>query len=115
MKDAIEKLVANEDFERALRYIKPNLNWEEFSVAMRACKTKEEFKSTLAYDAVMTVAKILLSRLLSQGVAVCRKIKAACTFISNHRDYRIGCLLLDVCYMMWGYGYDAGRYRRQSF
>lgn len=57
VKDAIEKLVANEDFERALRYIKPNLNWEEFSVAMRACKTKEEFKSTLAYDAVMTVAK----------------------------------------------------------
>ena len=46
VKDAIEKLVANEDFERALRYIKPNLNWEEFSVAMRACKTKEEFKST---------------------------------------------------------------------
>lgn len=75
VKDAIEKLVANEDFERALRYIKPNLNWEEFSVAMRACKTKEEFKSTLAYDAVMTVAKILLSRLLSQGVAVCRKIR----------------------------------------
>ena len=37
VKDAIEKLVANEDFERALRYIKPNLNWEEFSVAMRAC------------------------------------------------------------------------------
>ena len=29
VKDAIEKLVANEDFERALRYIKPNLNWEE--------------------------------------------------------------------------------------
>ena len=42
VKDAIEKLVANEDFERALRYIKPNLNWEEFSVAMRACKTKDE-------------------------------------------------------------------------
>ena len=75
VKGAIEKLVANEDFERALRYIKPNLNWEEFSVAMRACKTKEEFKSTLVYDAVMTVAKILLSRLLSQGVAVCRKIR----------------------------------------
>ena len=34
VKDAIEKLVANEDFERALRYIKPNLNWEEFSVAI---------------------------------------------------------------------------------
>ena len=73
VKDAIEKLVANEDFERALRYIKPNLNWEEFSVAMRACKTKEEFKSTLAYDAVMTVAKNTTFSL--QGVAVCRKIR----------------------------------------
>ena len=72
VKDAIEKLVANEDFERALRYIKPNLNWEEFSVAMRACKTKEEFKSTLAYDAVMTVAK---NTTFSLTISVCRKIR----------------------------------------
>ncbi len=40
VKDAIEKLVANEDFERALRYIKPNLNWEEF-FSCHACLQDE--------------------------------------------------------------------------
>ena len=41
VKDAIEKLVANEDFERAFALHKAEFGWGEFSVAMRACKTKE--------------------------------------------------------------------------
>ena len=49
VKDAIEALVTNEDFERAFRYIKPDVNWKEFSETMRSFKTKEDFKSKLAY------------------------------------------------------------------
>lgn len=41
VKDAIEKLVANEDFRAGFTLLKQDLNWVEFSVAMRACKTKE--------------------------------------------------------------------------
>ena len=104
VKDAIEKLVANEDFERALRYIKPNLNWEEFSVAMRACKTKEEFKSTLAYDAVMTVAKNTTFSLTISGRSRLPKDKAACTFISNHRDIVLDASFLNVMLYDVGYG-----------
>ena len=104
VKDAIEKLVANEDFERALRYIKPNLNWEELSVAMRACKTKEEFKSTLAYDAVMTVAKNTTFSLTISGRSRLPKDKAACTFISNHRDIVLDASFLNVMLYDVGYG-----------
>lgn len=104
VKDAIEKLIANEDFERALRYIKPNLNWEEFSVAMRACKTKEEFKSTLAYDAVMTVAKNTTFSLTISGRSRLPKDKAACTFISNHRDIVLDASFLNVMLYDVGYG-----------
>ena len=107
VKDAIEKLVANEDFERALRYIKPNLNWEEFSVAMRACKTKEEFKSTLAYDAVMTVAKNTTFSLTISGRSRLPKDKAACTFISNHRDIVLDASFLNVMLYDVGYGISA--------
>ena len=57
VKDAIESLVANEDFERAFRYIKPDVDWKEFSETMRSFKTKEDFKTKLAYEAVMMVAK----------------------------------------------------------
>lgn len=53
VKDAIESLIANEDFERAFRYIKPDVDWKEFSETMRSFKTKEDFKAKLAYEAVM--------------------------------------------------------------
>ena len=36
VKDAIESLIANEDFERAFRYINPDVNWKEFSDTMRS-------------------------------------------------------------------------------
>ncbi len=104
VRDAIETLVANEDFRRALRYIKPNLDWEEFSAAMRACKTKEEFKSTLAYDAVMTVAKKTTFSLTISGRSRLPKDKAPCTFISNHRDIVLDASFLNVMLYDVGYG-----------
>lgn len=104
VKDAIEKLVANEDFERALRYIKPNMDWAEFSQSMRACKTKEEFKSVLAYDAVMTVAKNTTFSLTISGRSRLPKDKAACTFISNHRDIVLDAAFLNVMLYDVGYG-----------
>ncbi len=104
VRDAIETLVANEDFRRALRYIKPNLDWEEFSAAMRACKTKEEFKSTLAYDAVMTVAKKTTFSLTISGRSRLPKDKAPCTFISNHRDIVLEASFLNVMLYDVGYG-----------
>lgn len=104
VKDAIEKLVANEDFERALRYIKPNMDWAEFSAGMRACKTKEEFKSVLAYDAVMTVARNTTFSLTISGRSRLPKDKAACTFISNHRDIVLDAAFLNVMLYDVGYG-----------
>ena len=104
VKDAIESLIANQDFERALRYIKPQLDWAEFSAAMRACKTKEQFKATLAYDAVMTVAKATTFSLTISGRSRLPKDKAACTFISNHRDIALDASFLNVMLYDVGYG-----------
>lgn len=104
VKEAIESLVANPEFERALRYIKPHLDWEEFAASMRACKTKEEFKSTLAYDAVMTVAKQTTFSLTISGRSRLPKDKAACTFISNHRDIVLDASFLNVMLYDVGYG-----------
>ena len=60
VKDAIESLIANEDFERAFRYINPDVNWKEFSETMRSFKTKEDFKAKLAYEAVCRRTKSLV-------------------------------------------------------
>lgn len=104
VKDAIEELVANEDFERAFRYIKPDLDWDRFAATMRACKTKEEFKSTLAYDAVMTVAKNTTFSLTISGRSRLPEGKPACTFISNHRDIVLDASFLNVMLYDVGYG-----------
>ncbi len=104
VKGAIEELVANEDFERAFRYIKPDLDWNQFVAAMRNCKTKEEFKSTLAYDAVMTVAKNTTFSLSISGRSRLPEGKPACTFISNHRDIVLDASFLNVMLYDVGYG-----------
>ena len=104
VKDAIEALVTNEDFERAFRYIKPDVNWKEFSDTMRSFKTKEDFKSKLAYEAVMLVANKTTFSLTISGRSRLPKDKKPCTFISNHRDIVLDASFLNVMLYDVGYG-----------
>ncbi|MCC8132243.1 MAG: 1-acyl-sn-glycerol-3-phosphate acyltransferase [Tannerellaceae bacterium] len=104
VKEAIEKLIATEDFERAFRYIKLDLNWKEFSEVMRSCQTKEEFKGKLAYEAVMTVAKNTTFSLTISGRSRLPKNHEPCTFISNHRDIVLDASFLNVMLFDVGYG-----------
>ena len=104
VRDAIEALVTNEDFERAFRYIKPDVNWKEFSETMRSFKTKEDFKSKLAYEAVMLVANKTTFSLTISGRSRLPKDKKPCTFISNHRDIVLDASFLNVMLYDVGYG-----------
>ena len=104
VKDAIEALVTNEDFERAFRYIKPDVNWKEFSETMRSFKTKEDFKSKLVYEAVMMVANKTTFSLTISGRSRLPKDKKPCTFISNHRDIVLDASFLNVMLYDVGYG-----------
>lgn len=104
VKDAIEALVANEDFERAFRYINPDVNWNEFSETMRSFKTKEDFKAKMAYDAVMMVANKTTFSLTISGRSRLPKDKKPCTFISNHRDIVLDAAFLNVMLYDVGYG-----------
>ena len=104
VRDAIEALVTNEDFERTFRYIKPDVNWKEFSETMRSFKTKEDFKSKLAYEAVMMVANKTTFSLTISGRSRLPKDKKPCTFISNHRDIVLDASFLNVMLYDVGYG-----------
>ncbi len=103
VKNAIEELVANEDLVEALRYIKPDLDKDKFIAYMRTCKTKEEFKSILAYETVMTIAKKTTFSLTISGRSRLPEGNPACTFISNHRDIVLDAAFLNV--MMYDVGY----------
>lgn len=104
VKDAIETLVANTDFERAFRYINPDVDWAAFSEIMRSFKTKEDFKSKLAYEAVMMVAKKTTFSLTISGRSRLPEDKKPCTFISNHRDIILDAAFLNVMLYDVGYG-----------
>ena len=104
VKEAIESLVSNADFERAFRYIDPTVDWNAFSETMRSYKTKEDFKSKLAYQAVMLVAKKTTFSLTISGRSRLPKDKEPCTFISNHRDIVLDAAFLNVMLYDVGYG-----------
>ncbi|MDR3267526.1 MAG: 1-acyl-sn-glycerol-3-phosphate acyltransferase [Tannerella sp.] len=101
---AIEELVASGDFRKAVNYLLPNLDWEAFSQQMRLCKTKEQFKSTFSYDAVITVAKQSAFSLTISGRSRLPKEHVACTFISNHRDIVLDAAFLNVLLYDVGHG-----------
>jgi hypothetical protein len=104
VRDAIESLVASEDFRSALRYIMPDLDWEEFVNVMRQCKTKGQFKTTLAYNAVMQIAKMTTFSLTISGRSRAPKDVTPCTFISNHRDIVLDAAFLNVLLLEIGRG-----------
>lgn len=103
VKDAIEGLVVNPEVKHALTYIMPDLNWEELTQKMRSFKTKEEFKSVLAHQIVMAIAKKSTFSLSISGRS--RLTPGDCyTFISNHRDIVLDASFLNVMLYDVGYG-----------
>ncbi|MDR2791194.1 MAG: 1-acyl-sn-glycerol-3-phosphate acyltransferase [Tannerellaceae bacterium] len=91
--DAIVALLEQPDFFRALRYVKSDFDQESFASALRACKTKEDFKYVLSYDAVSAIA---LGSTFSLDISGGSRLPEGepCTFISNHRD-----IILDAAFL----------------
>ena len=90
----IEELIACEGLEEALRYVIPLIDWDAFKAQLRSCKTKEQFKSTISYNLVMTVVKLSTHSLTISGSE--RISKDACLFMSNHRDIVLDAAFLNV-------------------
>lgn len=101
--DAIESLASSDGLRSALQYIMPDLNWEQFTAAMRMCRTKEQFKTTLAYNAVMEIAKKTTFSLTISGRSRLPE-NTPCTFISNHRDIVLDAAFLNALLLDIGHG-----------
>ena len=101
--DAIERLSSSEGLQNALRFIIPDLDWEQFVGTMRMCKTKEQFKAIFAYNAVMEIAKKTTFSLTISGRSRIPENKS-CTFISNHRDIILDAAFLNALLFDIGHG-----------
>ena len=93
--EAIESLTTSSGLRHALTYIMPDMVWETFVELMRNCKSKKQFKSNLAHDAVMEIAKRTTFSLTISGRSRIPE-NQACTFISNHRDIVLDAAFLNV-------------------
>lgn len=103
VKDAVESLVVNPEFKHALKYIMPDVNWDEFVQMMRSFKTKEDFKTVLGKMAVTAIAKKSTFSLDISGRS--RLTPGTCyTFISNHRDIVLDASFLNLMLYEVGYG-----------
>ncbi|MDR1675883.1 MAG: 1-acyl-sn-glycerol-3-phosphate acyltransferase [Tannerella sp.] len=100
---AIDELIAAPGFRNAVSYIMPKVDWEAFTRHMRQCRTKEEFKSTFSYDAVMTIARHTTFSLTISGRSRLPE-NTSCTFISNHRDIVLDAAFLNVLLYDIGHG-----------
>jgi 1-acyl-sn-glycerol-3-phosphate acyltransferase len=100
----ITRLLDDPDFFRAYRYIEPDLSKETLSATMRQCRTKEEFKHLLCYNAVMAIAHQSTFSLSISGRSRLPENLRPCTFISNHRDIVLDAAFLNVMLYDVGYG-----------
>jgi len=101
--EAIESLVSSTGLKHAIYYIMPDLDWDQYVMAMRRCKTKEMFKEILAYNAVMEIAKRTTSSLTISGKEHIPE-NQSCTFISNHRDIVLDAAFLNTLLLDIGHG-----------
>lgn len=104
VKAAVESLIADPDFERAFRYIDPDVDWKKFTDSMRTYKDKSDFKTQLAYQNVMKVANNTAFSLTISGRSRLPKDKKPCLFISNHRDIVLDAAFLNAMLYDVGYG-----------
>lgn len=103
VKDAVESLVANPEFKHAVKYIMPDINWDEFVQLMRSFDTKEAFKSMVARMAVTAIAQKSTFSLDISGRSRLTP-GSSYTFISNHRDIVLDASFLNLMLYQVGYG-----------
>lgn len=103
VKDAVESLVVNPEFKHALKYVMPDVNWDNFVQLLRSFETKEEFKTVMGKMAVTAIAKKSTFSLDISGRS--RLTPGECyTFISNHRDIVLDASFLNLMLYQVGYG-----------
>lgn len=95
VKNAIEDLLVNPEFKHAVTYVLPTDYWDQFCERMRTYRTKEEFKSDMAFKAVMSIADKSTFSLEISGRSRLEQGKCY-TFISNHRDIVLDAAFLNV-------------------
>lgn len=92
--EVYERLLNNEQFQRALAFIFPDIPFEALAQKMRQCKTNMEFQLAFSYHFIQTILKKVSKGATLDASALDHQQHF--TFISNHRDIVLDSGILDV-------------------
>lgn len=95
VKDTIQELLVDPGFIHAVKYILPNIDWDEFSAEMSKYNSKFDFQTQMIAPTVWGIARKTSSSLDSSGWENITNGKAH-LFISNHRDIILDAGLLNI-------------------
>ncbi|WP_108822726.1 hypothetical protein [Dysgonomonas sp. Marseille-P4361] len=95
VEQAIQEILVDPGFQHAVRYIMPDINWDDFSAEMSSYKTKEEFQTKMIYPVVRALGmKASPSFKLDKWETIDRSVEHL--FLSNHRDIVLDAGLLNI-------------------
>lgn len=95
VKSTIQELLVDPGFLHAVKYILPDVDWEEFSAEMSKYNTKFDFQSQMIAPTVWGLTKRTATSVESTGWENISRDKSH-LFISNHRDIILDAGILNI-------------------
>ena len=95
VEQAIQEILVDPGFQHAVKYIIPNIDWDEFSAEMTRYKTKGQFQAEMIYPVVsMLGMKVSTSIKGDKWENIDTSVQHL--FLSNHRDIVLDAGLLNI-------------------
>ncbi len=95
VKSTIQELLVDPGFLHAVKYILPDVNWEEFSAEMSKYNTKFDFQSQMIAPTVWGLTRRTATSVESSGWDNISRDRSH-LFISNHRDIILDAGILNI-------------------
>ncbi len=101
--DVLARTVQNASFERLMRYVYPDVAYEQLASEISAITTVDEFQEHIAYPAMRQAIDRTVQQLTVEGLDDKNKDRAR-LYISNHRDIILDSAILNVALFEAGFG-----------
>lgn len=95
VKETIQELLVDPGFLNGVRYILPDVDWDEFKAEMSKYNSKADFQKNMIAPSVWALARRTTSDVESTGWENVKKDKSY-LFISNHRDIILDAGILNI-------------------
>jgi hypothetical protein len=95
VEQAIQDILVDPGFQHAVKYILPEINWDEFSAEMSKYKTKKQFQTEMIYPVIKTLGMKVSSSIKSENWDnIDRSVEHL--YLSNHRDIVLDAGLFNI-------------------